>query len=105
MYRICTQSFLTPSLQTDTALKYTENFRIPMWILLPVVKLGAYPPNEGAYTSLFAATSTVIKADKRRYAGAYLTPFGAIAQPSKEARDPVAARNLWETTERVVSEL
>ncbi|KAG8982499.1 hypothetical protein FRB93_008017 [Tulasnella sp. JGI-2019a] len=60
-------------------------------------------PAEGAYTSLFASTSLAISAEKRKYAGAYLVPFGEISQPSKEAQDPIAAQDLWETSERVVA--
>ncbi|KAG8878540.1 hypothetical protein FRB97_002409 [Tulasnella sp. 331] len=58
-------------------------------------------PAEGAYTSLFAATSPQVSADKRKYGGAYLVPFGAIKEPSREAKDEVAALDLWETSERV----
>ncbi|KAG8865613.1 hypothetical protein FRB98_005382 [Tulasnella sp. 332] len=64
-------------------------------------------PAQGAYTTLFAATSPKISddADWRRYAGAYLTPFAVITEPLKEANDPVAARDMWETTERVISQM
>ncbi|KAG9025243.1 hypothetical protein FRB95_010383 [Tulasnella sp. JGI-2019a] len=60
-------------------------------------------PAEGAYTSLYASTSRHIFADRSRYAGAYIMPFGTLAEPSKEARDPVAAQKMWMATEKVIS--
>lgn len=62
-------------------------------------------PEQGAYTSLFAATSPVVKEQKTQYAGAYLVPFGTITKPSAECEDPQAARDCWETTEKVVEQL
>lgn len=62
-------------------------------------------PAVGAYNNLFAATSPTASLDKRRYAGAYLAPVGVIAEPSKEAQDPVAAQSMWDTTEKVLSEM
>ncbi|KAG8864655.1 hypothetical protein FRB96_005160 [Tulasnella sp. 330] len=62
-------------------------------------------PQEGAFNSLFAATSPVVRAKKSTYAGAYLNPFGVLKEPSPEAKDPVAARDLWETSERTISEM
>ncbi|KAG9037158.1 hypothetical protein FRB95_006712 [Tulasnella sp. JGI-2019a] len=59
-------------------------------------------PAEGASASLFAATSLEVSADKRKYAGAYLMPFGRLVEPSKDAKDEIAARDLWETSERAV---
>ncbi|KAG8880921.1 hypothetical protein FRB98_004681 [Tulasnella sp. 332] len=59
-------------------------------------------PAQGSYTTLFAATSPKAR-DRRTYGGAYLVPYGKIAEPSKVAKDPVAARDLWETSERVAA--
>lgn len=75
------------------------------WILTPILRLFAFAPHEGAYTTLFAATSPAVKADKGRYAGAYLWPFGVVTEPTEEAKNPTNARDLWETSERVVSTL
>lgn len=79
------------------------SYNIPTWTLLPFLKMFGSAPHEGAYTSLFAATSPKVKQERPQYAGAYLTPVGVITQPSKEARDPQAAKDLWETTERIVA--
>ncbi|KAG8869584.1 hypothetical protein FRB97_000999 [Tulasnella sp. 331] len=62
-------------------------------------------PAQGAYTTLFAATSLVVVSSdesKGKYAASYLVPFGLVAQPTAAARDPDAARDLWATSERVV---
>ncbi|KAG8997606.1 hypothetical protein FRB93_014064 [Tulasnella sp. JGI-2019a] len=59
-------------------------------------------PTQGAYTTLFAATSLVVAANRRKFAGAYLMPFGVLAEPSEVAKDPVAAQDLWETSEKIV---
>ncbi|KAG8883319.1 hypothetical protein FRB98_003165, partial [Tulasnella sp. 332] len=77
------------------------------YILYSIVKtLGLFvTPAQGAYTSLFAATSPQIHSDKRKYAGVYLVPNGVLAEPSKEARDPVAAQDSWATSEMVASSL
>ncbi|KAG8879218.1 hypothetical protein FRB98_005786 [Tulasnella sp. 332] len=60
-------------------------------------------PQEGAYNSLFAATAPIVRKEKTRYAGAFLIPFGVWKEASSEANDPVAAQELWDTSERVVS--
>lgn len=62
-------------------------------------------PAEGAYNSLFAATSLTVRDDKKLYAGAYLTFVGVISKPSQAASDPLAARDLWETSEKVIKEM
>lgn len=62
-------------------------------------------PEQGAYTSLFAATSPTVKEHKAQYAGAYLVPFGTISKPSAECEDLQAAKDCWETTDKVVKQL
>lgn len=58
---------------------------------------------ERTYPIVFAATSAAVRVDKRKYAGAYLSPSGAITAPRDRAKDLVAARDLWESSERVVA--
>lgn len=59
-------------------------------------------PAQGAYTVLFAATSPRARDRiRKKYGGAYLEPYGVLDEPSKEVSDPVATRDLWETSERV----
>ncbi|KAG8997604.1 hypothetical protein FRB94_003311 [Tulasnella sp. JGI-2019a] len=59
-------------------------------------------PAQGAYTTLFAATSPGVQ-DRKKYGGAYLVPYGGIAEPTAAAKDPVAARDLWVTSESLVA--
>lgn len=84
----------------------SQSFLGAFWLgnlLLPFIP--TVTPAQGAHTTLFAATSNKVQFDKRKYAGTYLLPFGEVTEPSKEAKDPVAARELWETSERVVKEM
>ncbi|KAF9014141.1 NAD-P-binding protein [Cyathus striatus] len=60
---------------------------------------------KGAMTSVFAAGSPEVKEKMDAYKGAYLVPVAKIADPSKYATDERLAKELWETTERVVAEL
>lgn len=65
----------------------------------------AVTPFQGAFTSLFAATSAEVAAAREKYKGKYLVPFGKVEITTKAARDPVIARTLWETSERVVRDV
>ncbi|KAK0197107.1 hypothetical protein F5146DRAFT_1108291 [Armillaria mellea] len=58
-------------------------------------------PDIGAYTSVFAAASPVIDTDPR-YKGGYLQPVAQLGEASKTACDPEVARELWQTTEKIV---
>ena len=54
------------------------------------------------YIALFAATSPKVLNDRKAYGGAYLMPFGKIETPSEDARNEKLAKELWNTSERVV---
>lgn len=86
-------------------MRSMKSYFFSNWIMSPVISLIALTPPEGAHTTLFAATSGAIAADKRKYAGQYLTPFGVITEPPEHCRDMVAAHDLWDTTERLASTL
>lgn len=73
------------------------------WALTLTGKL--LSPTKAAHTPLFAATSLEVRAAKGKYAGVYLTPFGVITELAKYATDMDAARELWEASEKVVSEM
>ncbi|KAG8863091.1 hypothetical protein FRB96_009271 [Tulasnella sp. 330] len=89
---------------TDGMRTSMTNFWLGRLILKTVFVVSPLlTPDKGSYNSLFASTSTLIRADKKGYGGAYLVPFGKISQPSAEAKDPVAAKDLWETSEKVVA--
>lgn len=57
-----------------------------------VVRGAMMTPDKGAWTTLFAATSAAVRADRDRYAGRYLEPFGHVAEPHRIAR--AAMRSL-----------
>jgi len=58
-------------------------------------------PLEGAMTSLFAATHPIIWAEKERFKGAYLMPYGVVESPGEEAMNPRLAEELWNTVRRL----
>ncbi|KAG9018409.1 hypothetical protein FRB93_000112 [Tulasnella sp. JGI-2019a] len=88
---------------TPTNRKVVASQRWFGWLLLPYINIRSMPVAKGAYTTLFAAASPVVKDRKKEFAGAYLKPLGVIATPKKETLDPVIARDLWETSERAVA--
>lgn len=63
------------------------------------------PVKHGGITPAFAAASVEVKADREKYEGAYLVPYGKIEKGSKEAEDPDLAKELYNTTERILSEI
>lgn len=73
----------------------------PSWFIW-IASTIAITPLQGAFTPLFAATSAEVAAAREKYKGAFLTPYGKITTVTKEARDPVLAKTLWETSERVI---
>lgn len=62
-------------------------------------------PSEGAYTPLFAATSAEVAADRDKYKGKYLEPYGKLVDMSKDGKDEGLARTLWGTSERILKGL
>lgn len=74
-----------------------------MWLIC-LSSLFAVTPLQGAFTSLFAATSAEVAAAKETYKGAFLMTYGKIGTATKDARDPVLAKTLWETSESVVQD-
>ena len=60
-------------------------------------------PTEGAYASVFAAASPVVKAERDRYKGAWLEPPGKlVTPPTSHAEDKELAEELWKTTETIL---
>ena len=56
--------------------------------------------DRGAYNSVFAAASPVIREHPEIYKGAYIEEdYGGVAKPSENAQDPEIASELWKTTE------
>ncbi|EIM89854.1 NAD-P-binding protein [Stereum hirsutum FP-91666 SS1] len=80
------------------------NDNSPRWVLYLTYPF-AITPLQGAFTSLFAATSAEVAAARETYKGKYLVPFGEVGALTKEARDPALAKTLWETSESVVRDV
>jgi hypothetical protein len=68
-------------------------------------KTFASSPDEGAWTSVFAAASPVVRAELGKYKGAYLTPVGKVTKASKQAEDPELAKELWASTETFLRDI
>ena len=65
-------------------------------------------PAKGAYSSVFAAASPVVKEKAAEYGGAYMnadTTPGKVGTPSVESWDDELADELWQTTETLLGEL
>lgn len=68
---------------------------------------GTLTPIQGATTPLFAATAPEVWAERERFGGQFLMPFGVLspADESEDAKDLALAEELWVTSERVVSQI
>ncbi|KAI0293634.1 NAD-P-binding protein [Multifurca ochricompacta] len=88
------------TVSTDALRQYSP------WWLNAFITLTCIPPHKGSWTTLFAATSPLVLAEREKYKGAYLEPFGKIIKPSrKEVGDRGLATKLWEATDRVAADI
>lgn len=64
------------------------------------------PPTRGAFASVFAAASPAARMHADDYRGAYVQPPGRKGTPPHpDARSALLARELWDTTERLLDEM
>jgi hypothetical protein len=61
-------------------------------------------PHDGGYTPAWAAASRQVFEERDKYKGKYLVPYGVLEDASEDARSEDLARELWDTTERVLKE-
>ncbi|PPQ82528.1 hypothetical protein CVT25_007137 [Psilocybe cyanescens] len=61
-------------------------------------------PEEGAYNSVLAAASPVVRESADKYRGAYLMPVGRIVSPAPASLNTQVQDDLWETTEKYLQE-
>ncbi|PBK66299.1 hypothetical protein ARMSODRAFT_358303 [Armillaria solidipes] len=61
-------------------------------------------PFDGGYAPAWAAASRTVTEDRRKYAGAYLVPFGVIEEASEDARREDLAKDLLATTDAVLKQ-
>lgn len=62
-------------------------------------------PEQGSFTTLFAAASPLIKQNPAAYRGKYISPYTKVEDPSPTARDPNLAKTLWSTTEKILKDV
>jgi len=62
---------------------------------------------EGSQTPLFAGTAPEVKAEKDKYAGAYLMPFGvpSPADEADDAKNSELAAEAWASSEKIVADV
>lgn len=85
----------------DTVSDRTSYSRIARFL----VGLFLASPDVGAYNSAFAAASPLIKADPKKYKGAYLHPVGVFKEPGANARREDLQEDCYETTEKYLASL
>lgn len=59
----------------------------------------------GSYTTVFAAAAKEVVADKAKWKGAYMQPIARFGKSSKMATSEELAKELWETTERILAQV
>ncbi|QMW43136.1 hypothetical protein G4B11_006506 [Aspergillus flavus] len=60
---------------------------------------------DGALTPLFAAAHPLPFIERGKYGGAYLVPFGDIGKISEDGDSEQLAKDLWDTSERVLKDV
>jgi hypothetical protein len=61
-------------------------------------------PHDGGYTPAWAAASRQVSEERDKFKGKYLVPYGTIEEMSEDARKEDLAKELWETTEKVLKD-
>ena len=87
-----------------------DNIKYMPWLLAFLFRfLGPYLTlsiDEGAYTSLFAATSPTVRANREFFKTGWLTPLAKITPlPKGPFKSDQLAKSLWETSDRVVTDV
>lgn len=65
----------------------------------------AFTPFEGAITPLYAAAHPEPRKEVERYRGAFLLPWGGVKEVKGLATDEQVAKQLWETSEKVLGDV
>ena len=75
-------------------------------LLLLLAYLAFSPPAKSAHVVVFAAAAPAVAARREEYAGAFLAPSTKIARvPNRDAESEELARELWATTEGILTEI
>ncbi|KAJ7584977.1 NAD(P)-binding protein [Mycena floridula] len=84
----------------------TFSDRLPLQPLSKLLfKLFVRQPDEGAYTSCFAAAAKEVRDQPEKYKGKYLGPVAKLETPGLNARNKDLGKELWETTETLLRNL
>jgi len=65
----------------------------------------AITPADGAITPLFAAAHPEPRESFDTWKGGFVMPYGGLKEPSEMAKDERNARQLWETSEKVLEDV
>ncbi|CZT05848.1 related to light induced alcohol dehydrogenase Bli-4 [Rhynchosporium graminicola] len=84
---------------TDGAMNLIPAF------LRPGLKWFGKTREQGAASTLFAATSPEVRAKQDKYKGAYLGPGGKLGLASETGRDEKLGKSLWDLSHRVVKDV
>ncbi|KAF9486202.1 NAD(P)-binding protein [Pholiota conissans] len=98
--RLSSSGIITLSLHpgfVDTSISTNVSFPRLTKLFMSVV---ARAPDEGAWTSCFAAASPIVRKEADKYNGSYLEPPGKITKASDNALDVALQDQLWEVTEK-----
>ncbi|KAH8812199.1 hypothetical protein F5884DRAFT_304945 [Xylogone sp. PMI_703] len=69
----------------------------------PVIRKTMMAPDEGSFTSLFAATAPQVSQKPEVYKGKYLEPVGEVKEPHTVTKNEEQVRAFWDTTAKEVN--
>lgn len=90
--------------RTDTAISDVAKLPIAM-IGQIFMRWTFYTPEQGSYTTLFAAASKTVGEDREKYKAAWLEPYDKIGRPGPLAKDEVLANTLWKTSVDILQDV
>jgi hypothetical protein len=94
------------SLNPGAVNTFAHRLPRPLFILKIVMRLFFKTWDKGAYNSVFAAASPVVREHPEIYKGAYIEKdHGKVMKPSENAQDPEIAAELWKTTEEFLESI
>lgn len=111
--RIVVTSLNPGSVKTDGVINYASRESVGPW-LSPLYTLIANllfaDPVKAAYVYVFAACAPEVRQERTKegalkWEGAYLQPPGKMGKASEVANDEGLAKELWETTEKLLEGL
>lgn len=100
--RLLASSSSIISLAVNPGVVATQSSLNMLWFISWLSFAWDITPVNGAASSLFAATSPLVRANADVYRGAYLAPFGVLGESSEVSQNPELGKKLWEASEKVV---